>query len=145
MLFFLFNDPPTTELDTYCHTLSLHDALPISFSLVLTRANRHGLITGATGTGMTVTLQRIAEGFARAGVPVFAADVKGDLAGIAAPREAGGSVPPAIAWDIFGRSGHPVRTTITEFGPLLLAQLLELNATQSGVLEVVFKIGRAHV
>src|SRR5688572_17051444 len=84
-------------------------------SLTLRRANRHGLVTGATGTGKTVTLQRIAEGFAKAGVPVLAADVKGDLAGIAAAREAGLEAVPTVVWDLFGRAGHPVRTTFTEF------------------------------
>jgi len=118
-------------------------------------ANRHGLITGATGTGKTVTLQCLAEQFSRIGVPVFMADVKGDLAGMA---KAGGSnskilerfkylkVQPAFApcpvafWDVFGASGHPVRATISDMGPLLLARLLGLNDTQEGVLNLVFKI-----
>ncbi|MEM1435131.1 MAG: helicase HerA-like domain-containing protein [Pseudomonadota bacterium] len=119
-------------------------------------SNRHGLISGATGTGKTVTLQVLAEGFARAGVPVFAADIKGDLSGIAAPGKPHkeinrrlGLMPtlayeqtgyPAVFWDIFGKSGHPVRTTVSEFGPLILANLLELNDTQTGVLYACFAI-----
>ena len=119
-------------------------------------ANRHGLVAGATGTGKTVSLQVLAEGFSRIGVPVFLADVKGDLAGISQP---GGQSPkvlervkalgmmdyapaaaPAIFWDLFGEQGHPVRTTISEMGPLLLARLLELNDTQEGVLNVAFRV-----
>jgi uncharacterized protein len=123
----------------------------------LTRmSNRHGLITGATGTGKTVTLQILAENFSRAGVPVFAADVKGDLSGIAAPgkphkevdRRKGLSLitehtprgSPTVFWDIFGERGHPVRTTISEMGPHILTALLELNETQSGVLYACFAI-----
>ena len=123
--------------------------------LLLKLANRHGLVTGATGTGKTVTLQVLAEGFARAGVPVFAADIKGDLSGIAAP---GDSKPPfvkraeeigvkyepdqftTVFWDVFGEQGHPVRATISEMGPLLLARLLDLNETQEGVLNIAFRI-----
>ena len=119
-------------------------------------ANRHGLIAGATGTGKTVTLQTIAENFSARGVPVFMADVKGDLAGMS---RAGGDNPnilervkelglsdfkgeacPVVFWDVFGEKGHPVRATISEMGPLLLARLLELNDTQAGVLNMVFKI-----
>jgi hypothetical protein len=118
-------------------------------------ANRHGLIAGATGTGKTVTLRVIAEGFSRIGVPVFMADVKGDLSGIA---RAGSENPkiservaklgidfrpaafPVVFWDLFGEQGHPVRTTISDMGPLLMARLLNLNETQSGVLAMVFKI-----
>lgn len=119
-------------------------------------ANRHGLITGATGTGKTVTLQKMAESFASIGVPVFMADVKGDLSGIAAAGVASEKLlkrlegigikeftPRAnttIFWDVFGKSGHPVRATISDMGPLLLARLLNLNETQSGVLQIVFKI-----
>ncbi len=119
-------------------------------------ANRHGLITGATGTGKTVTLQTLAEGFSKIGVPVFMADVKGDLAGIsqagniapklaAAIQERGLPVPqplacPTTLWDVFGKSGHPVRATISDMGPLLLGRMLNLNDTQSGVLNLVFKI-----
>jgi DNA helicase HerA-like ATPase len=119
-------------------------------------ANRHGLITGATGTGKTVTLQTLAEGFSKIGVPVFMADVKGDLAGISQA----GSIPPKLAaaiqerglpsptavgcpttlWDVFGKSGHPVRATISDMGPLLLGRMLNLNDTQAGVLNLVFKI-----
>ncbi|HHY50066.1 MAG TPA: DUF853 family protein [Alphaproteobacteria bacterium] len=118
-------------------------------------ANRHGLITGATGTGKTVSLQIMAEGFSRAGVPVFAADIKGDLSGIAAMGEAKDFLVkraqdigftdytqdrfPTIFWDLFGRQGHPVRTTVSEMGPLLLSRILELNDTQEGVLNIAFK------
>ncbi|HSD61424.1 MAG TPA: helicase HerA-like domain-containing protein [Burkholderiales bacterium] len=119
-------------------------------------ANRHGLITGATGTGKTVTLQSLAEQFSRIGVPVFLADVKGDLSGISQP---GGDSPkvkerleklgitdkewagcPAAFWDVYGEQGHPVRATISDMGPLLLGRLLGLNDTQQGVLTLVFKI-----
>lgn len=119
-------------------------------------ANRHGLITGATGTGKTVSLQKLAESFSRLGVPVFLADIKGDLTGISQPgrlegklaavvRERGLPAPEALAcpttlWDVFGEQGHPVRATITDMGPLLLARMLNLNETQSGVLQIVFKI-----
>ncbi|MDD4092443.1 MAG: DUF853 domain-containing protein [Smithellaceae bacterium] len=119
-------------------------------------ANRHGLITGATGTGKTVTLQKMAESFAAIGVPVFLADVKGDLAGIAAAGVASEKMlkrlesigikdfkpraNTAVFWDVFGEKGHPVRATISDMGPLLLSRLLNLNETQSGVLTLVFKI-----
>jgi DNA helicase HerA-like ATPase len=119
-------------------------------------ANRHGLIAGATGTGKTVTLQKIAEGLSRIGVPVFMADVKGDLAGLSQPGEAKGKIReridalklknitfeacPVVFWDAFGVQGHPVRTTISEMGPLLLARMLGLNETQAGVLMLAFKI-----
>jgi uncharacterized protein len=118
-------------------------------------ANRHGLIAGATGTGKTVTLQVLAEAFSARGVPVFLADVKGDLAGLSQPGAphpkidervaAIGMPPPALAgspvvfWDVFGRGGHHLRTTVSEMGPMLLARLLELNDTQEGVLQVVFR------
>ncbi len=125
-------------------------------ALVLKRANRHGLIAGATGTGKTVTLQTLAEGLSREGVPVFLADVKGDIAGMAmagspdaawtAKRAAeiglsdyGYAANPVVFWDLFGAQGHPIRTTISEMGPLLLSQLMQLNETQEGVLSVVFK------
>ena len=125
-------------------------------ALLPNMANRHGLITGATGTGKTVTLQKIAESFAGIGVPVFLADVKGDLAGIGAAGLASEKMlkrlesigikefyPRAnttVFWDVFGEKGHPVRATISDMGPLLLARLLNLNETQSGVLTLVFKI-----
>ena len=122
-------------------------------------ANRHGLIAGATGTGKTVTLQGLAESFSANGVPVFVADVKGDLSGIAMPgsptfkhadklegraKELGMddyaySDNPVVFWDLYGKQGHPIRTTITEMGPLLLARLLDLNDTQEGVLQIVFR------
>ncbi|GJL94763.1 MAG: hypothetical protein DHS20C05_11680 [Hyphococcus sp.] len=124
--------------------------------LNLKYANRHGLIAGATGTGKTVTLQIIAEGLSKAGVPVFVADVKGDLAGISQPiklkdfltKRAGevGLAPyepapyPVCLWDLFGDQGHPIRTTVTEMGPLLLARLLGLNDTQEGVLTLAFRL-----
>jgi len=117
--------------------------------------NRHGLVTGATGTGKTVTLQVLAEGFALAGVPVFAADIKGDLSGISAAGEAkpafverakamGLPYQPdqftTIFWDVFGAQGHPIRATMTEMGPLLLSRLLQLNDVQEGVLNIAFRI-----
>lgn len=104
--------------------------------LVLKRANRHGLVAGATGTGKTVTLHRMAECFARAGVPVFAVDVKGDLAGLMQGNS-------AIPLDLLGQKGHPVRSTITEFGPTLLSRLLDVNDVQSGVLNVMFRVADA--
>ena len=119
-------------------------------------ANRHGLITGATGTGKTVTLQKMAEAFANVGVPVFMADVKGDLSGIGAAGTASDKLMQRLAalgitefnpranttvfWDVFGEQGHPVRATISDMGPLLLSRLLNLNDTQSGVLQLVFKL-----
>src|SRR3954462_9032948 len=123
--------------------------------LTLALANRHGLVTGATGTGKTVSLQVMAEGFARAGVPVFAADIKGDLSGIAAVGEAkdflvkraaemGLTFQPdqfsTVFWDVFGEQGHPVRATVTEMGPLLLSRMLDLNDVQEGVLNVAFRV-----
>jgi DNA helicase HerA-like ATPase len=125
-------------------------------SLALKYANRHGLIAGATGTGKTVTLQILAEGFSKAGVPVFAADVKGDLSGIAAAgakkvflneRAAKVGVEnyapeafPVVFWDLFGEQGHPIRATASEMGPLLLSRLLDLNETQEGVLTLAFRV-----
>ena len=119
-------------------------------------ANRHGLITGATGTGKTVTLQKMAESFASIGVPVFMADVKGDLSGAGAAGVASDKLMqrlaalgitefapranPVVFWDVFGEAGHPVRATISDMGPLLIARLLNLNETQAGVLQLVFKI-----
>lgn len=127
--------------------------------LLLSRANRHGLVAGATGTGKTVTLQIMAEGFSAAGVPVFCADVKGDLSGISQsgspdhklhPKlvsraktigfdDYGYDATPTVFWDVFGKKGHPVRTTITEMGPLLLARLLDLSEAQEGVLTIAFE------
>ncbi|MEM1306692.1 MAG: helicase HerA-like domain-containing protein, partial [Pseudomonadota bacterium] len=119
-------------------------------------ANRHGLITGATGTGKTVTMQVLAEGFAAAGVPVFAADIKGDLSGISKPGSMNGFIErrnaaigleqyenrgyPTVFWDLFGKQGHPIRTTVADMGPLLLARLLDLNETQEGVLTILFRV-----
>src|SRR3954468_4212374 len=125
--------------------------------LQLANANRHGLITGATGTGKTVSLQVLAEGFSAAGVPVFCADVKGDLAGLAMPgtpkdflaaraekigftSEYRFAAAPVVFWDVFGKDGHPIRTTISEMGPVLLARLLDLNDTQEGVLNIAFRV-----
>ncbi|WP_333705418.1 helicase HerA-like domain-containing protein [Ottowia beijingensis] len=119
-------------------------------------ANRHGLITGATGTGKTVTLQKLAESFSAIGVPVFMSDVKGDLTGISQQGTIGGKMAdilkerglplpeptscPVTLWDVFGEQGHPVRATISDMGPLLLSRMLDLNETQTGVLNLVFKI-----
>ena len=125
--------------------------------LDLRLANRHGLITGATGTGKTVTLQVLAEGFSAAGVPVFAADIKGDLSGIAAAGEPKdflvkraaevgldgeyrNAASPAVFWDVFGEHGHPIRATVLDLGPLLLSRMLELNEVQEGVLNIVFRV-----
>jgi len=123
--------------------------------LTLALANRHGLVTGATGTGKTVSLQVMAEGFARAGVPVFAADIKGDLSGISQvgePKdfivkragEMGLAFQPdqfsTVFWDVFGEQGHPVRATVSEMGPLLLSRMMDLNDIQEGVLNVAFKV-----
>ncbi len=128
----------------------------IACHLLPALANRHGLITGATGTGKTISLQKLAESFSNLGVPVFMADVKGDLTGITQKgivsaklggvlKERGLPVPesaqcPATLWDVFGESGHPVRATVSDMGPLLLARMLALNETQQGVLNLVFKI-----
>ncbi|MEP6778146.1 MAG: helicase HerA-like domain-containing protein, partial [Chthoniobacterales bacterium] len=127
-----------------------------SLYLLPKMANRHGLIAGATGTGKTVTLQTLAENFSARGVPVFMADVKGDLAGLSQPggnnpkivervkelkiADFKGEASPVVFWDVFGENGHPVRATVSEMGPLLLGRLLELNDTQEGVLNMVFKI-----
>src|SRR6266550_1731490 len=123
--------------------------------LTLGLANRHGLVTGATGTGKTVSLQVMAEGFARAGVPVFAADIKGDLSGISEMGEPkdfivkragdmGLTFQPdrfsTVFWDVFGEQGHRVRATVSEMGPLLLSRMMDLNDIQEGVLNVAFKV-----
>ena len=123
--------------------------------LTLGLANRHGLVTGATGTGKTVSLQVMAEGFARAGVPVFAADIKGDLSGISEMGEAKDFIlkrateinlnfQPArfstVFWDVFGEQGHPVRATVSEMGPLLLSRMMDLNDVQEGVLNIAFRV-----
>jgi hypothetical protein len=123
--------------------------------LLLRLANRHGLVAGATGTGKTVTLQVMAEGFSRLGIPVFLADVKGDLAGLSQPgepkprlaeraKEIGVELSfaafPVVFWDLFGEQGHPIRTTVSDVGPLLLSRLLDLNEVQSGVLNLAFKL-----
>ena len=118
--------------------------------------NRHGLVAGATGTGKTVTLMTLAEGFSKLGVPVFMADVKGDVSGLAVAGDGNEKIlqrakdlgvadyapgaSPVIFWDLYGKKGHPVRTTVSEIGSLLLARILELNDTQSGVLDIVFKL-----
>ena len=124
--------------------------------LNLSRANRHGLIAGATGTGKTVTLQVLAESFSAEGIPVFMTDVKGDLSGICQPSQMAewmtkraseiglnpyiSAQSPAIFWDLYGEKGHPVRTTISEMGPLLLSRLMELNEVQQGILDVAFRM-----
>ncbi len=123
--------------------------------LRLDRANRHGVVAGATGTGKTVTLQVLAQEFSDAGVPVFAADVKGDLSGIAMPGapndkmlaraklmdlELKPASPPVVFWDLFGKKGHPIRATVSEMGPVLTARLLELNDVQEGVLNIAFHV-----
>jgi hypothetical protein len=122
--------------------------------LVLALANRHGLVTGATGTGKTVSLQVLAEGFSRAGVPVFAADIKGDLSGVAAHGEMRPDFVkrakdlgfdytaeefPVVFWDLFGEQGHPIRATIFEMGPLLVSRMLELNDVQEGIVNIAFR------
>ncbi len=123
--------------------------------LTLAFGNRHGLITGATGTGKTVTLQTLAEGFSRAGVPVFAADVKGDLSGVAAMGERKAAFVkrakdmgfdyepdqfPVVFWDLFGAQGHPIRATVHDMGPLLLTRMLDLNDVQEGVINIAFRV-----
>jgi len=138
------------------HTLPIAKSGEIELTLLSQLANRHGLITGATGTGKTVTLQRIAEQLSLAGVPVFLADAKGDLSGLGAAGAASEKLQkrldamgitdwqpgasPVMFWDVFGAAGHPVRATISDMGPLLLGRLLNLNDTQAGVLQVVFKV-----
>jgi len=128
----------------------------VTLNLLPQMANRHGLITGATGTGKTVTLQKLAESLSGIGVPVFMADVKGDLTGIAQEGTASEKLlarlngigvtdwqphgNPVTLWDIFGEKGHPVRATVSDLGPLLLARLLNLNEVQSGVLNIIFCI-----
>jgi hypothetical protein len=128
----------------------------ITCHLLPALANRHGLVTGATGTGKTITLQKLAESFSAIGVPVFLADVKGDLTGITQKGTVGAKMAgilkdrglpmpgstacPATLWDVFGEQGHPVRATVSDMGPLLLARMLALNETQQGVLNLVFKI-----
>lgn len=128
----------------------------LTLNLLPALANRHGLITGATGTGKTVTLQKMAESFSAIGVPVFMADVKGDLSGIAKAGVSSEKLQarldnigvtdwqpqdnPVVLWDIFGEQGHPVRATVSDLGPLLLARLLNLNDIQSGVLQIIFRI-----
>ena len=123
--------------------------------LTLGLANRHGLVTGATGTGKTVSLQVMAEGFARAGVPVFAADIKGDLSGISEVGEAKDFILKraedmglafqvdqfsTVFWDVFGEQGHPVRATVSEMGPLLLSRMMDLNDVQEGVMNIAFRV-----
>jgi DNA helicase HerA-like ATPase len=138
------------------HPLPVAKSADTEICLLPALANRHGLITGATGTGKTVTLQRLAEQFSLIGVPVFMADVKGDLSGLGAAGSKSDKLAkrleqlkiadwqpatyPVVFWDVFGEAGHPVRATISDMGPLLLSRLLALNDTQEGVLQLVFKI-----
>src|SRR5438445_10764493 len=142
-----------TELDKDGTIFVGKSSKPEVLSLAL--ANRHGLITGATGTGKTVSLQVMAEGFARAGVPVFAADIKGDLSGISEvgepkdfivkrAKDMGLKFEPdrfsTIFWDVFGEQGHPVRATVSEMGPLLLSRMMDLNDVAEGVLNIAFRV-----
>lgn len=136
----------------FVHESSGNRAIELASSI----ANRHGLIAGATGTGKTVTLQTLAQGFSEIGVPVFMADIKGDLSGLSQKGQINPKIQnrldvlglkdfqfqeaPVVFWDVFGQSGHPVRATISDMGPLMLARLLGLNETQEGVLNLVFKI-----
>jgi len=138
------------------HTCLIAKHATTELALLGTMANRHGLITGATGTGKTVTLQSLAEGFSRMGVPVFMSDIKGDLSGVSQPGGGNAKVEerikllaledhayegfPVTLWDVWGEQGHPVRATISDMGPLLLARMLNLNEVQEGVLNLVFKI-----
>ncbi len=130
------------------------------FFLLPQMANRHGVITGATGTGKTVTLQKLAEGFSKRGIPVFMADIKGDLTGVSQAGSMTGKIgerltalgmgdtvfegSPVTLWDVFGKQGHPLRATISEMGPLMLSRILQLNDTQEGVLTLTFKIADEH-
>ena len=147
---------PIVETTDPVAALPIVKVLDHEFGLLPAFANRHGLITGATGTGKTVTLQRIAERLSRAGVPVFMADVKGDLTGMSMPgaespkflercKRLGVPLPrfaacPVALWDVFGQTGHPLRATISDMGPLLLARMMGLNETQTGVLQLVFRV-----
>ncbi len=146
----------STQTDGILIGKGITDAASAQVFLLLRYGNRHGLVAGATGTGKTVSLLVMAEGFSRLGVPVFMADVKGDVAGLAMAGQASDRIAqrnaqigvadwkseasPVVFWDIYGTSGHPVRTTVSEMGPTLLARILDLNDTQEGVLEVVFKM-----
>jgi DNA helicase HerA-like ATPase len=137
-------------------TIFIGQAGELAISLLPKMANRHGLIAGATGTGKTITMQGLAEGFSEMGVPVFLADIKGDVSGITQPGKEHPKVAERVAlmnlddfkfqgfpvtfWDIFGKQGHPVRTTISDMGPLLMSRLLNLNDTQEGVLSLVFRV-----
>ncbi len=145
-------DPPAVALPDHAIVVGKSEKFE---ALDLKFGNRHGLVTGATGTGKTVTLQVLAEGFSKAGVPVFAADVKGDLSGIAAVGEAKDAfvkraksmgLPyqpdefPVVFWDVFGEQGHPVRATASEMGPVLLSRIMDLNDAQEGVLNIAFRV-----
>ena len=149
------NDTASGDTDTAILIGQGSDKGAVAAWLTLALSNRHGLVTGATGRGKTVSLQVMAEGFARAGVPVFASDIKGDLSGISQVGEAkdfilqraqamGLKFQPdqfsTVFWDVFGEHGHPVRATVTEMGPLLLARMLDLNDVQEGVLNVAFRV-----
>ena len=147
---------PIVEMTEPVAALPIVKTLDHELGLLPAFANRHGLITGATGTGKTVTLQRMAERLSRTGVPVFMADVKGDLTGMSMPgaespklrercQRLGVPLPrfaacPVALWDVFGQTGHPLRATISDMGPLLLARMMGLNETQTGVLQLVFRV-----
>ena len=143
---------PLKSIENGCVVLGKAEAPEL---LRLDKANRHGIVAGATGTGKTVTLQIMAQAFSDAGVPVFAADVKGDLSGIAVAgtpsekliaRAQGMDVDltpmaaPVVFWDLFGEKGHPIRATVSEMGPTLLSRLFELNDVQEGVLSIAFRV-----
>jgi uncharacterized protein len=145
----IVKDDPATEGKIIVGKSGKYEVLDLHFG------NRHGLVTGATGTGKTVTLQVIAEGLSKAGVSVFAADVKGDLSGIAAVGEAKDALVkraadmglsyqpdefPVVFWDVFGAQGHPIRATVSEMGPLLLSRIMQLNDTQEGVFNIAFRV-----
>ncbi|MGE5259789.1 MAG: helicase HerA-like domain-containing protein, partial [Actinomycetota bacterium] len=150
------DDPAGSDAPQSAPSDSVYIGKSVKPEFILLRlANRHGLVTGATGTGKTVTLQGLAEGFSDQGVPVFCADVKGDLSGVAEAGEIKSWIEardkqigytqdfkayPVIFWDLFGDKGHPIRATVSSLGPLLLSRLMDLSEAQEGVLNIAFKI-----
>lgn len=134
----VFDSAPASSPAALAAAISIAASEKGDITLPLKMANRHGLIAGATGTGKTVSLQRAAEQMARAGVSVFCVDVKGDLSGIAHAKDGVG--PQPVFWDVFGKKGHPLRTTASEFGPMLFARLLNLTDAQAGVLQIAFRL-----